>query len=177
MDQLIHYRRAYTVLRCSLLGILIYGIGMVVAGRYVAFGLFDVLGFGPKSASLDSNGEKYAIFCFGVLGSCIVGWMNSLLSFLSQCEAPQMSRELRTLGRQGIFRSTSIWFVFDTTFSIVIGQYNHAIFNIPFAMVIMTPLYLMHRNEGDFGVDATTTTTTKSNIPNYGTTTNEPTTH
>ena len=148
MDRQKRYQQAHATLRCVIGAVVLYGSGMVVAGRAVAGTLFDTLGFGPNSHSLDPKGESYAVFCFGVIGAVIVGWMLSLYCLLELCEVPtMMNPDIRRLSRRGIFISASFWFVLDTTFSMVIGEHTHALFNLPFGMLIMVPLYVMHRNE------------------------------
>ena len=157
MERQQQYHSAHLLLRCIVFGVLVYGSGMVLAGRVVAATLFDTLGFGPSTHALDENGERYAMFCFGVLGSVIVGWMLSLYTLLDMCDLQQsessgcgMNRHhatIRQSARRGIFLSGSIWFLFDTTFSIVISEYNHALFNIPFVMLFLLPLHVMHRND------------------------------
>jgi hypothetical protein len=170
MDRLKRYQLAHTTLRCVILAVVLYGSGMVLAGRTVAGTLFDALGFGPTSYSLDTNGTSYAVFCFGVLGAVIVGWMISLYTLLQLCAAPMANCEMGQLARRGLFLSASIWFVFDTTFSIVISQPNHALFNIPFALLLMIPLYVMHKNDGDFGDALLSDENEVVTKPDYGTT-------
>ena len=160
MDKQQRYHYAHVLLRCAVMGVLVYGSGMVLAGRAVAGTLFDALGFGPTTHALDHNGETYAIFCFGVLGSVIVGWMLSLYFLLDMCDlrgngTSSMNNDhhgavvVRQSARWGIFLSASIWFTFDTTFSIVVGEYNHALFNIPFVTLFLVPLQVMHWNDGN----------------------------
>jgi hypothetical protein len=147
MEREKQYQQAHAVLRCVIGAVFLYGIGMVVAGRTVACTLFDALGFGPNSHSLDPKGERYAVFCFGVIGAVIVGWMLSLHCLLELCKVPTgMNPDIRRLSHRGIFISASCWFVLDTAFSMVIGEYSHALFNLPFGMLIMVPLYVMHQN-------------------------------
>lgn len=153
MERQQQYHFAHDFLRCTVFAVFIYGSGMVVAGRTVAGTLFDAFGFGPTTHALDGNGLRYAIFCFGVLGSVIVGWMLSLYSLLEMCALKRHDSTInhhgnyavRRSARRGLFLSAIIWFLFDTTFSIVVGECNHALFNIPFVMLFIVPLQVMHR--------------------------------
>ena len=43
--------------------------------------------------------------------------------------------------------STGIWFVLDTGMSLVLGYPTHAIFNIPFAVALGLPLYLLGKEK------------------------------
>jgi hypothetical protein len=169
MDRLKRYQRAHATLRYAVIAVCLYGSSMVLAGRTVAGMLFDAFGFGPTSHSLDSNGESYAVFCFGIIGSVIAGWMFALHALLDLCDAPAMiHRSIRQSARRGIFVSAIFWFVVDTSFSIVIVEYNHALFNIPFIMLLMIPLYVMHQNEDVNEVLLDTNVVT--NNPTYGST-------
>jgi hypothetical protein len=124
----------------------IYGVGMVVAGEKFATPLFDLLGFGPNVNGLNRVSVDYAVFLLGVLGSVIVGWM-SLIGSMVDLAAYQEDAAIRATGRRSIMRSTVTWFVFDTGFSLVVGEVNHALFNIPIATLLGTPLYVMHKND------------------------------
>ena len=148
MDRQKRYQQAHAALRCVIGVVVLYGSGMVFAGRALAGALFDALGFGPNSHALDPKGERYAVFCFGVIGAVIVGWMISLYCLLELCEVPRMMNpDIRRPSRRGIFLSASFWFALDTTFSIAIGELSHAFFNLPFGALIRVPLYVMHQNE------------------------------
>jgi hypothetical protein len=149
------YRRAHQCLRAVLTCVAIYALGMVVAGRAFAIPLFDALQFGPHaprynggdvSSSDDTAREKvvdYAVFCFGVLGSVILGWMVLLAGVVEL--AVHDDRLIRYRARSILVASVTVWFVFDTGFSLAIGEWQHAIFNLPFVTLLMTPLFVMMR--------------------------------
>jgi hypothetical protein len=140
------YRTAHTFFKRVTTLVTLYGVGMVLAGEKVATPLFDVLGFGPNIKGLNRVGVDYALFAFGVLGSVIVGWM-SLIGSIVDLAAYEDDEIVRATTRRSLMLSTSIWFVFDTGFSLVIGEVQHALFNIPFAAVLGAPLYVMEKND------------------------------
>ncbi len=114
----------------------VYGLAMVAAGTLVGDQLFDRLGFGPGNGGLESESQRsYARFIFGVLGSVIVGWM-TLLGFITT--GPFRRRE-----RWSWFAwlsSIVVWFVLDTGMSLALGWNTHALFNVPFAVALATPI-------------------------------------
>jgi hypothetical protein len=150
-----HYRRAHQCLRAVLTCVAIYALGMVMAGRTFAIPLFDALQFGPhaprysggvSSSSDDTARENvvdYAVFCFGVLGSVILGWMVLLAGVVEL--AVHDDRLIRYRARSILVASVTVWFIFDTGFSLAIGEWQHAMFNLPFVTLLMTPLFVMMR--------------------------------
>lgn len=101
----------------------------------------------------------YCIFMFGVLGAVIVGWM-TLVGYVihdgcrlptntsptSMISAPP-SQQQRAWSRKVVAFSFAIWFVLDTMFSLVIGLWQHGLFNIPFAVLFAVPLVIMERSD------------------------------
>jgi hypothetical protein len=112
----------------------------------------------------------YCVFMFGVLGAVIVGWMASLWYLVHDgCMLPQPSppppgassplllpqpaprRRSRAASRGAVAASAAIWFVVDTGFSLAVGEWRHAAFNVPFAMLLAVPLVVMGRADHDGG--------------------------
>ena len=122
----------------------LYGTGMVTAGRGFALPIFDGLGFGP-TARLDVKGVEYSLFAFGVLGAVIIGWM-SLMYFVLELAAHE-NAGVRASARKALIASTAVWFTFDTGFSIVTGELEHAAFNLPFLGLLAVPLYTMSTSD------------------------------
>mmetsp|Transcript_29181 Transcript_29181/g.64729 ORF Transcript_29181/g.64729 Transcript_29181/m.64729 type:complete len:161 (-) Transcript_29181:1554-2036(-) len=140
----IRYRRAHAFLRVVIYLVAIYGTGMVVAGRTFAVTLFDVLNFGPNAKSIADDGVTYSIFCFGVLGAVIVGWMQLMLCVLDMAKR---SSSCRVEARRAMMSSAVVWFALDTGFSLVTEEIEHAIFNLPFFGLLIGPLYVMSVND------------------------------
>ena len=184
----------------------LYSIGMIWFGKSFAIPLFDLLQFGPNTATITTavaagvaNGgtggagggdlstaasllkwttsaaatsfnnnnnsdddlsfiEYYCLFMFGVIGSILIGWMVLMYNIIQQfmmiipshtkngIELQQLQLQLlRAMARKSIFYSIVSWFVFDTSFSITIRQYEHAIYNIPFLLLLVVPLIIMEQ--------------------------------
>ncbi|KAG7338963.1 hypothetical protein IV203_016239 [Nitzschia inconspicua] len=140
------YQMAHTFLKRAVQLVAVYGLGMVAAGEQLAIPIFDVFGFGPSSRGLNRNGSDYAVFAFGVLGSVLVGWM-SLIGSMVELAAAENDASIRAKARRSLMMSTGIWFLFDTIFSLGMGEVAHAMFNIPFATLLGGPLYVMHKND------------------------------
>lgn len=150
------FNNAYRFLKVVINLVRIYGACMVVFGRSFAMPLFDALRFGPTAVfeEFATNGQDasifldYALFCFGVLGAVIVGWTTLMLHILGSFGGPDESDpKLRSQTRRILAFSTTIWFAFDTGFSLIIGQYEHAAFNLPFFGLLMGSLWAMHRED------------------------------
>lgn len=139
------YIRALGCLRVVVWLVAIYGVLMVMSGRAFAIPLFDRLGFGPNSRSLPEIGIDYSVFCFGIIGAVIVGWMVLLITMLEL--AASVDNNARAMARQSIGISIATWFALDTGFSIAIGEMRHAAFNLIFIMLLAAPLYIMDRND------------------------------
>lgn len=123
-----------------LLGLIVltaaYGLAMVAAGALVGDQLFDRLGFGPADGGLRGESQRsYVRFIFGVLGSVIVGWM-TLLGFVTA--GPFQRRELWSWF--ALLSSVVVWFLLDTGMSLALGWNTHALFNVPFALALATPI-------------------------------------
>lgn len=141
-----NYLTAHTFLNRVAKLVTLYGVGMVAAGEQFATPLFDALGFGPTSKGLEQDGIEYAVFAFGVVGSILVGWM-SLLGSMIDLAANDTDATVRATARHGLMLSTATWFLLDTGFSLVKGEVEHALFNIPFAALLGGPLYIMYKND------------------------------
>jgi hypothetical protein len=140
------YQNAHLFLKRVTQLVTVYGLGMVAAGEQLATPLFDVLGFGPNSKALSRDGVDYAIFAFGILGSVLVGWM-SLIGSVVDLAGYETDATVRATARRSIMLSTGIWFVCDTGFSLIKGEVEHALFNVPFLTLLGGPLYVMHTTD------------------------------
>ena len=113
----------------------LYGVLLVAAGT-VALSLFTALGFGPP-ASIDSPElSAYLRLPFAVLGAVMAGWAVLMLVIVKGPLASGAHWALPALSA-----SLGAWFVLDTGMSLVLGFPTHALFNIPFAIVLGLPLW------------------------------------
>lgn len=119
-----------------------YGVSMVFAPS-LAGGLFETLGFGMRGAGITGGpARSYVLFLYGVLGAVIVGWMVLIAAVAtggSSAGAPWVWRALTA--------SVSVWFALDTGFSLVVGEWQHALFNLAFLAALGLPLLLWQRTE------------------------------
>jgi hypothetical protein len=121
-------------LQIVLVGVLLYSIILVFAGR-TAGSLFAWFGFGPDGSIDTSAVRDYLRLPFMVLGAVMAGW--SLL----------MIQIVRGPLREGsrwawlmLVQSLALWFLLDTGMSLVLGYPSHALFNVPFAVALGIPL-------------------------------------
>lgn len=127
-------RVAITWLQMVLVGVLVYSLALVFAGR-TAGNLFSWLGFGPDESIDTSEVRDYLRLPFMVLGAVMAGW--SLL----------MMQIVRGPLREGsrwawlmLVQSLALWFLLDTGMSLVLWYPSHALFNVPFAVALGIPL-------------------------------------
>lgn len=114
-----------------------YAVAMVVAGRTVDR-LFDLLGFGSGDAGVpDGPPMEHVLLLQGVLGAVILGWAVLLAAVV---HVGLRSGDPRWWW--ALVASIGAWFVVDTGFSLAIGSWHHALFNVPFALLLGVPLAL-----------------------------------
>jgi len=112
-----------------------YAVSLVVAGS-VASRLFDVLGFGMRSGAIpEGPPREHVLFVYGVLGSVLVGWM-----VLVAAIAAGPLRTGEAWAWPALALSVGTWFVLDTGFSLAVGSWQHAAFNLCFLAALGVPL-------------------------------------
>lgn len=118
---------------CALVAI--YGVMMFAAGRWATWA-YDALGFGPGALGLSAPQAAYVSFAFGTLGAVVMAWSTMMA--------------LLPLDDRRVIRAVAIgfgsWFVADTGFSLIVGMWTHALFNVPFFVALAFPLRRMHRD-------------------------------
>lgn len=120
-----------------------YAASLVAAGP-VASRLFDALGFGMRSGSVpDGAPRDHVLFVYGVLGSVLVGWMVLVAAVAAGPLRGQ--RAGREWALRALALSVGTWFVLDTGFSLAVGSWQHAAFNLGFLAVLGIPLAGLHR--------------------------------
>lgn len=132
---------ADTLLAAVIIAVAVYAGGLVIVGQVVGEEVFGLLGFGPESAGINGGAAlDYTTFIFGVLGAVIVGWM--ALTFVV-ARGPLRRRE--TWAWNAVALSIGVWFVVDTGFSLIVGQVEHALFNVGFLVPIVVALAALRR--------------------------------
>lgn len=117
-------------------GVAVYALVLVVAGGFVGDEIFGRLGFGPADGEIpDGPPHDYVRFVYGVLGAVIIGWMATIAAIL---RGPFRRRE--TWAWWAVAGALLLWFVVDTTLSIVLGFMGHALFNTGFLVAMGVPL-------------------------------------
>ena len=109
----------------------VYACALVVAGRPVGR-LFDVLGFGAGDAGVPPGAPtEHVLLLQGVLGAVILGWVVLLAALVV------LGTRSGLRGWWGaVVASLVVWFVVDTGFSLLVGSWQHALFNLAFAAVL-----------------------------------------
>lgn len=119
-----------------------YGISMVFAPS-LAGGLFEALGFGMRGAGITGGpARSYVLFLYGVLGAVIVGWMVLIAAVATSGSSAGDRWVWRAL-----VASVSVWFALDTGFSLVVGEWQHALFNLGFVAALGPPLLIWQLGE------------------------------
>ena len=131
--------RAIRWLEIVLATVFLYSILLVFAGSF-AGSLFSWFGFGPSKSIDTSEVRDYLLLPYMVLGAVMSGWV-----FLMLLLVRGPLKDGSVWARKFLIQSLSLWFVLDTSMSIVLGYPTHALFNIPFALALGIPLYLLGR--------------------------------
>lgn len=123
------------VLVCTSLLVAVYAVGLVLIGP-LASRLFDLLGFGMRGAGVPAGAPAdHVLLVYGVLGSVLVGWMILVAGI-----ALGPLRAGEAWAWPALAASVGVWFVLDTGFSLAVGSWQHALFNIGFVAVLGGPL-------------------------------------
>lgn len=117
--------------------VFIYSLLLVFKGS-VAGSLFSWFGFGPIEAIDTSEVQDYLLLPYMVLGAVMAGWV-----FLMMLIVGGPLKDGSLWARKFLIQSLSLWFILDTSMSVVLGYPTHALFNIPFALALGIPLVLM----------------------------------
>jgi len=132
-------RREFTIkwLQLVLGVVFIYSLLLVFKGS-VAGSLFSWFGFGPNEAIDTSEVQDYLLLPYMVLGAVMAGWVFLMILIV---RGPLKDGSL--WARKFLIQSLSLWFILDTSMSVVLGHPTHALFNVPFALALGFPLVLM----------------------------------
>ena len=132
-------RREFTIkwLQLVLGAVFIYSLLLVFKGS-VAGSLFSWFGFGPNEEIDTSEVQDYLLLPYMVLGAVMAGWV-----FLMTLIVRGPLKNGSLWARKFLIQSLSLWFILDTSMSVVLGYPTHALFNVPFALALGIPLVLM----------------------------------
>jgi len=132
-------RREFTIkwLQLVLGAVFIYSLLLVFKGS-VAGSLFSWFGFGPNETVDTSEVQDYLLLPYMVLGAVMAGWVFLMILIV---RGPLKDGSL--WARKFLIQSLSLWFILDTSMSVVLGYPTHALFNVPFALALGIPLVLM----------------------------------
>jgi hypothetical protein len=119
--------------------VFIYSLLLVFTGS-VAGSLFSWFGFGPDEAIDTSEVKDYLLLPYMVLGAVMAGWVVLMLLIV---RGPL--KDGSPWARKFLFQSLSLWFILDTSMSLVLGYPTHALFNVPFAIALGIPLILIKK--------------------------------
>lgn len=113
----------------------VYAVSLVLTGPF-AGQLFDFLGFGMRDAGVPAGRATDHVFLvYGVLGSVLVGWMVLVAGI-----ALGPLRAGAAWAWPVLAASVGAWFVLDTGYSLAVGSWQHALFNVGFVAVLGGPL-------------------------------------
>ena len=108
---------------------------LLVVGGPLAGRLFAAFGFGPSGPADTSAVREYLNLPYMVLGAVLAGWTSMMISVV---RGPL--RDGSPWAVPVLIRSLLLWFVLDTTMSVVLGHPTHALFNVPIAVALAIPL-------------------------------------
>lgn len=130
--------RATAWLTGALVAVGCYAVAMVVAAPLVS-DLFELLGFGPRDGGVPPGAATdHVLFLQGILGSVIVGWVVVLLAVV---RGPLRGGEGWAV--RAVAGSVAAWATLDTGWSLVVGSWEHALFNAAFLALLAPPLVVL----------------------------------
>ena len=135
----------YRWLYASTLGVMLFGISMVLAPDFIRQ-FFSLLVYASPSAierGFGSAANAYILLVHGVLGAVMFGWGVAMLMAL---RGPFRRGERE--GWRLIAVPVAAWFVPDTVFSLYSGFWQNAVLNTVFAALFAIPLAATHRHFG-----------------------------
>ena len=116
---------------------MLYSLALVAVGELVDSVLFRPLGFGSPE-NLGTVEAAHVRLLRGVLGAVISGWT---LLMLTIARGPLLERE--RWAWSAVALSVTFWFVADTGFSLMVSEWEHALFNVGFIVALMVPLWAL----------------------------------
>lgn len=130
---------ALLLLKGALLAVGGYALTMLVAGGIVQE-MFETLGFGADGAGVPAGDPRdYVLLLQGVLGAVIFGWVVLMLTVVKH----GLERDPAGPWWAALVGSVASWFVLDTGFSLVVGSWQHALFNVVFLVALAVPLAVL----------------------------------
>lgn len=121
---------------------------LLVVGGPLAGRLFAAFGFGLSGPADTTAVREYLNLPYMVLGAVLAGWTSMMISVVRgplQDGSPWAVPVL--------IRSLSLWFVLDTTMSVVLGHPTHALFNVPIAVALALPLARLRSGGASSGAE------------------------
>lgn len=130
-----------TWLQLVLSAVFLYSLLLVFLGS-VAGSLFSWFGFGPNESINTSEVRDYLLLPYMVLGAVMAGWV-----FLMLLIVRGPLKDGIPWAHKFLTQSLSLWFLLDSSMSLVLGYPAHAVFNIPFAVALGIPLLLLNKKK------------------------------
>ena len=117
-------------------GLILFGLSLVLApGPTQAFCYWLLLGSAAPPPTFGAEAVAYVQFVYGILGAVIAGWGVLLLAVV----AGPLRR-----GDPGawpaVYGSVAVWFVTDSTLSIVSDHWANVVPNVAFLVPYLAPL-------------------------------------
>jgi len=130
-----------TWLLIVIVGVAIFSLSLIILPGFT-HDLFNWIAYSEdnKNPIVDSESLKYLSFVYGILGAIMLGWSAVFFYIVS---IPFIAGERWSWFALAV--PITIWFVFDSTHSIISGFWPNAMFNIGFYAVFAIPLIATYR--------------------------------
>ncbi len=131
----------YRWLYGACLFIIAFGLCMVVLPTFT-FQLFSFILYGTPDVLLqfESNTQTYIMLIHGIAGAIMISWGLSLI-FILKC----LFKTTQKIGWLAIFWVVTIWYVPDTSISLIYGFWQNALLNTSLFALFMIPLAATYR--------------------------------
>jgi hypothetical protein len=118
----------------------LFGLALVtLQGVTQAFFSWMIFGNVTMPASYSPEELHYIRFVYGVLGAVITGWMLTMALMVRH-----LSLDV-TWVAMAIAIGVTVWFVVDSSLSVVMGYWQNAVLNLGFFIPIIVPLAVIMR--------------------------------
>jgi hypothetical protein len=127
------------LLKVASIGVSLFGLDMILFQDTLNKFLWNKLFFFNSDLHLtfSSATQHFVNLNYGVMGAFMVGWGLSLLQNTRTAFRTCDQRDWKALAT-----SVGAWFISDCLFSIKMGYWQNAVFNLPFGLLFAVPLIM-----------------------------------
>lgn len=119
------------------IGLIILLSAFMILPPLPAISYFNFILFGHPTfpETMSDDGISYVTFTYGLLGCIMIGWMVPLIYLTNS-----LLRQGSAVALNVISLSLGIWFVTDSSLSIILGYWQNAVSNVSLGIIFLVAL-------------------------------------